>query len=1337
LNRELNHRFLKLNMTTPFNILTSPIAPGTTLVEAGAGTGKTYALTRMVLRLLLEGVTPAGGGQAQAGRAGRPAQPGHAGQAGPIELPHILVVTFTRAATAELVTRIRRLISDAERAFAGGETDDELISHLRAKDDGKGLGRLRDALRQCDELAVCTIHSFCQRVLTSSAFESGMPFHTENVEDDDARYIEQAAVDFWRDRVAADELLAALSVSERWSRADLVEQFKKWRRHPNTEILPRSRPVAEACADFRQALQAVANAFDIDALRAFSEQAAWNKDAPLDPEAISEVIEGLAALGRGDLFSGLAAALNCTTAAVHDKMSKRRKDQKTPPSLPLFQACDRLAEAVDDVFLAVSREFIDQVGRSFDLEKRKRHILAFDDMLRRLDDALNRPLDEQQARGLREAIGKQYEAALIDEFQDTDPFQYAIFRTAFAGKPLFLIGDPKQAIYRFRGADIFTYLEARREAGDPWSLTRNWRSESGLVHAVNRLFNRLGDPFVHPGIPFEDAVPQGRADEKPLTGNGGTPFQWWVAPPGEDGKPPSKETARGVIYDAVVRETVRLLDDERLTLGGRRVNPPDIAVLVRDNWQAADLQQRLRRAGVPAIIANTESILASHEMAELETVMTAVISSRRHAAVRAALTTELWGLAAADLRALDEDDRLWTAAVEALEELRETWLTRGFIAMAQRLIARREVRRRLSTLVDGERRLTNILHGVELLHQAAARERLAPAGLLNWVRRTRADGAKEREATELRLESEADAVTISTIHRAKGLQYGIVFCTDLWDSKPATTKHPLLVHHRDDVSRVVFAFGTAEREEYLPLAESERLAEDLRLAYVALTRAEHRCYAVWGDIGQKGGGSWKSALGYLLRPQGENNRGIGLEQFLDTGTGLQQGDGEAAIQTLAAAAPELMQLRKLEGDEETPPVWLKTAESAPPQLSATLLKRNLAPQFDVWRVTSFSALTKDHGHGAGLPGVIVTPDSEEGASLSESSDRDDVMARPGSEAGARSAESPDHEDPATDLAVAIEAGAQNAETPDHDDPAADPAPAVEDAEPQGIFAFARGARPGTCLHEIFEKCDFTRASDQETGELITRTLRNYDLLDPGRHFGKPAARNPGNHDLRDPSSPVVEPNPQQDVWEMLKKVTSSPLPDTGFSLDQVLVDQRLNEWRFDLPLSRMSPSGLGDLFAVHAKRDSATGASARTRALDDRIAAEYAPRLRDLDNRTVHGFLTGFVDLVFEHDGRWYLIDWKSNHLGNSPTAYHQEALWQAMVDHHYILQYHLYCAALHKFLAVRKKGYDYDQHFGGVFYAFLRGIDGSADHGWYHDRPPLALVEALASFCSVARKSG
>jgi len=1192
-------------MTETFNIQTSPIDIGITLVEAGAGTGKTYALTRTVLRLVLEG-TPATGA-------------GRAGSLTPVEIPNILVVTFTRAATAELVTRIRRLISDAERAFAGGETDDELILHLKAKDDGNGLARLRQALRQCDDLAVCTIHSFCQRVLTSSAFESGMPFQTENVEEDDSLYIEQAAVDFWRDRVAADELLAALSVSEKWKRDDLVDHFKKWRRHPNTEILPESRPVEDALTDLREVLSDVLEAFDVETLTAFSSQTTWNKDAPLEPDAVAEVIEGFGALGRGDLINGLETALKCTTAAVHGKMRKTGK-QKEPPSFSLFEACDRFIKAIEDVFLSVSREFIDQVGHRFDQEKRKRHILAFDDMLRRLDDALNQPADDTQADQLREAIGKQYEVALIDEFQDTDPFQYAIFRTAFKDRPLFLIGDPKQAIYRFRGADIFTYLQARREAGEPYSLTRNWRSESGLVEAVNRVFNRLDDPFVHPEIAFEDAVSAGMADEKPLTGDDGRPFHWWVLSEARS----SKGNAREIIYDAVVAEVVRLLENERLSIGDRLVRPSDIAILVSANWQAADLQQRLRAAGVPGIIANTESVLASREMTELETVMHAVTNSRYHAAVRAALTTELWGMKASDLRGLDDDDQLWSEAVEALEGLRDTWLTRGFTAMAQRLIVRREVRKRLSTLVDGERRLTNLLHCVEILHQAAARDHFAPVGLLNWVRRTRAAGSREREQSELRLESEARAVTISTIHKAKGLQFGIVFCTDLWDSRPSDVKKPLLVHHKDDESRVVFAFGRESREEYLPLAESERLAEELRLAYVALTRAIHRCYVVWGDIGQKTGGSWKSALGYLLRPTGEDARA----------SGLKVGDGNAAIDALAASNPDLLQAVPLELNEGSLPVWQKKAEGSPPELSAAALTRSLVPQFDVWRVTSFSALTRDHGHGAGVP----------------------------------EAETPDHTDPATDLAI------------------------VEEIEPSGIFAFARGARPGTCLHEIFEHCDFTKAGEPEMGALVGVTLKRFGLFDTTPHQG--------------------ELDPRQDIREMVRRVVSAPLPGAGFSLDQVKPDNRINEWNFNLPLSRMSPASLGDIFARHA---------------EGQVATEYAERLRTLSPDQIHGFLTGFVDLVFRHDDRWFIIDWKSNHLGNTPGDYDQDGLWRPMVNHHYVLQYHLYCAALHRFLGVRLNGYEYERHFGGVFYVFLRGVEGTGDNGWYHDRPPVGLVEALA----------
>jgi exodeoxyribonuclease V beta subunit len=272
---------------------------------------------------------------------------------------------------------------------------------------------------------------------------------------------------------------------------------------------------------------------------------------------------------------------------------------------------------------------------------------------------------------------------------------------------------------------------------------------------------------------------------------------------------------------------------------------------------------------------------------------------------------------------------------------------------------------------------------------------------------------------------------------------------------------------------------------------------------------------------------------------------------------------------------------------------------------------------------------------------------------------------------------------------AVVAAAAAAELPDYVDAPA--GPPIETAPPRGIFAFAKGARAGTCLHEIFEKCDFTRVREAETAALVETTLRRHGLDAPTAHPATIA--------------------PTEVVTRMLEDVLESTLPGTRFSLSAVSRAQKLPEWQFHLPMGAVSQNRLAEIFAKHG-----VGA----------IRERYPAELRALGDRTVEGFLMGFVDLVFVHDGRWYLVDWKSNHLGNTANSYDAESIGRAMREHHYVLQYHLYTVALHRYLGQRLRGYDYDEHFGGIYYAFLRGIRADAPGGWYFDRPPRALVDAL-----------
>lgn len=1189
-------------MNSVFDLVETPIEEGVTLVEASAGTGKTYCITGLVLRLLLEG---------RAKSIGR-----------------ILAVTFTNAATDELITRIRERLSEALRVFMGEATEDPFLLALKDQHGAGGALVLREALRNFDDVSICTIHGFCKRILERGAFESGMPFNAEFIQDD-TPLVDQAAGDFWRRHFFEDRLLAAVAVAKGWEPSGFRKHYREWTRYPDTELLPDDVELPKAIKRLHQRDRELKELWDRPKIEALLKRKAWRKDQKLSENERDHTLDQV------DLFCihGAAAdltALEClTNAGIDEQLHHGKKEGKTPPRHPFFDACDTWQLALEALEQALIQAFVREVHKTFEAEKGLRHILTFDDLLARLHHALQqKPGGAELSRAMRE----QFDVALIDEFQDTNAIQYRIFKHAFEGRPLFFIGDPKQAIYGFRGADVFAYLAARKAAAREHTLNKNWRSHSDLVRAVNAVFERAPDPFVLDDILFAPVESAGKADEKPLCGDDGKPLQWWFVPaPGGKGKnkdAQTKEKARQLIWDAVVTEIVGLLST-RMKVNGKSLDPGKIAVLVRSNEEARQIQERLRRSNVPSIISKTGDILATREMEELEQVLRAVAEPRRLSAVRVALGTEMLGNSADYIQRLNTDDELLQFVVDELNEFRDEWLRAGFVPMIEKLITRRSVRRRLLAFEDGDRRLTNLLHAIEFLHQADQEHPHSPEGLLHWIGRARVRGSDDPDRTELRLETDVDAVQISTIHKSKGLEYEIVFCPTLWDGKPIKPDEPVLAHV--DANRVVYDLGSPEKAEHVRLAEAERLAQDLRLIYVALTRAKQRCYVAWGAIASSGyGGSTDSALGYLLHADdrssvvGEAERAV--TRMKAVAGGIKKWQPE--LEKLVAENREVMNLRVLEEGAE-PPVWKRGREK-----QVTLKNReaflDTDERLDTWQIASFSSLARGGRHDA-----------------------------------------PDHADP------------EGPETPD-------------DEAPQGIFAFARGERAGSCLHTIFEKGEFTDARCAGNVKLIKETLERDGL------------------DKKEQHKSDIEP--AEVVTSMLEQVLSTPMPGAGFALDEIVARQRLNEWRFYLPLGRLNPRAMSQVFCRHAGGD---------------VGKQYGPQLGALRREEIHGYLTGFVDLVIERKGKWYVLDWKSNHLGNRSDAYGRDAIWRAMCDHNYILQYHLYVVALHRFLRSRISTYDYEKHIGGAWYVFLRGVDGGEDHGWYHDRPKRKLIEALDKLLS------
>jgi exodeoxyribonuclease V beta subunit len=1060
----------------PFDLLDTPLT-GRNLIEASAGTGKTFTIAGVYLRLVLELRLSA---------------------------PEILVVTFTEAATKELKERIRKRLKEAEEAFESGCSEDPLLESLLHKlpDHADGRRLLSSAVRSFDEAAIFTIHGFCQRMLQENPFESGSLCNTELMTDQGS-ILREVAQDYWRINCYGEsrERVAAATAAG-LSPGSLLAMARKIGSDPFASVIP---------------------------------------NAPAKPAD------------------------------------------------------------TDEWLLALKRGFFDYLHAEIPKRKRTQNLRSFDDLLLDLHAALSR-----QDSTLPRLVRERFKAALIDEFQDTDPTQFAIFNTIYPPAhqaPFFLIGDPKQAIYSFRGADIFAYMDAAKATKEQHTLLQNWRSEPTLINAVNTIFSANKLPFLFDQIRF-NPVQAASKERSVLTENGEhtSPMKLWFTPRKDAGKPINKTDAWEMLPEAVASEISRLLrqgSQGKLKIGERQVQPRDIAVLVRANRQAKLMQRALTRRGIPSVLCSAGNLFESEEAAELLRVLSAVAEPGHEALLRGALATDLVGVCGDELARLAGDETGWELVLEEFRAYHETWLEKGCMAMALQLMDRRKVRERLLSAPMGERRLTNVLHAFEAIHQAQMQGNLGMEGVIAWLT-CRILEEPKREEHEIRLETDEAAVQLVTIHKSKGLEYPIVFLPFCWAEYG--DKEQTALYHDAKSGRVVLDIGSPDLADHKALARRECLAESLRLLYVALTRGKHRTYLLWGAFKDAG----DSALHYLLHPNARPARGQ---------VALNDEAIVCELATLAAASAGSIEVLRM------PPADRELYEPPKSDLSDLQPKPFKGSVAKDWRVTSFTSLaTRQH-----------------------------------------------HE----------------AELPDHDHVSPEDLEKVHPVEPAGIFAFPRGAKAGTFLHKVFEDLDFT-APPEALQELVT------DLLD--RHSFAPEWRSA--------------------VCDMVHNVLQAPLGPEQLRLAEVGMERRLTELEFFFPLAAISSDRLRDAVSTFS---------------NDSFPVDMAALFNRLSFVPVQGMLRGFMDLVIEHGGRYYILDWKSNHLGNHVADYDEPGMRREMENNLYPLQYLLYTVALDNYLRLRVPDYDYDRHFGGIFYIFLRGVDGSGN-GIFSDRPPKAFIGQLSN---------
>ncbi|MBT1729195.1 exodeoxyribonuclease V subunit beta [Enterobacter quasimori] len=1152
---------------------------GERLIEASAGTGKTYTIAALYLRLLL-------------GLGGTAAFPR------PLSVEELLVVTFTEAATAELRGRIRANIHELRIACLRQSTDNPLYASLLEEitDKQQAAQWLLLAERQMDEASVFTIHGFCQRMLSLNAFESGMLFEQQLIEDEsELRY--QACADFWRRHCYPLQRDIAEAVHALWKGPEELLRAIDRYLQGEAPVIKSPPPADETLASRHEKIVTQIATLKQKWNASVDEIASILENSGIDRKKFNRG-------NQGKWIDKISAWAQEETRGYQlpdalEKFSQRFLTERTKadgivPEHPLFVAIESLlAEPLTLNDLMITRAMT-EIREAVAREKRRRGELGFDDMLSRLDAALC----SENGEALAAAIRTRFPVAMIDEFQDTDPQQYRIFRRIWRQQPdtaLLLIGDPKQAIYAFRGADIFTYMKARSEVAAHYTLETNWRSAPGMVESVNTLFKQMDAAFMFREIPFLPVKFAEKNASLRFEFNGVTQpaMNLWLLD-GEGCGVGDYQSAMAQHCAAQIRDWLSAgARGEAVLWRGEQANPvkaSDITVLVRSRQEAALIRDALTLLNIPSVyLSNRDSVFETLEAQEMLWLLQAVLAPERESTLRSALASAMMGLNARDIDALNNDEEAWDNVVEEFAHYRERWQKRGVMAMLRELMAKRQIAENMLATAGGERRLTDILHISELLQEAGAQLESEHA-LVRWLSQQIADPNSNSSSQQMRLESDKHLVQIVTIHKSKGLEYPLVWLPFIANYR---VQDQAFYHDRESFEAVL---DLSKAESSVELAEAERLAEDLRLLYVALTRSVWHCSLGIAPLfrrrGEKSGETdfHLSALGRLIQ-LGEPKDAAGLRQCIEALCGDH-------IALHIPSSPDNSR-------------W-QTPEQPAADLNARQIQRTLA---DDWRVTSYSGLQQ---HGQSIAQDLMPKLDVDAAGVG------DILPEP-------------------------------ALTP---------------------HQFPRGASPGTFLHSLFEELDFTQPV---SSEWVLKMLQS------------------GGFDEK--WQPVLT--------DWVTAILQAPLTQQGISLSQLTAKDKQVEMEFYLPIA--SPLKADALDALIREYDP--------------LSAGCPP----LNFRQVQGMLKGFIDLIFRHEGRYYLLDYKSNWLGDSSDAYTQDAMAAAMQQHRYDLQYQLYTLALHRYLRHRIADYRYEDHFGGVIYLFLRGVDATdPNSGIFSTRPDAALIEKM-----------
>ena len=1108
------------------------------VIEAGAGTGKTYSIAILVLRMILEKKIP---------------------------VQEILMVTFTKAAVAELETRIREFIAIAYQSAQGIPVEDDTIQAIVTESinqQGAPASQqlLKDALALMDETSILTIHGFCQKTLQEFAFETQQVFGAEALSPEEQDEMSANHIHlYWRKYIAplGNDLLERINPHLKMDvLEDMLEQALSGKQF-NLPITPRTPLLDNAHQQELLAIIQVAER-DRDACwdsicDEFTNNEAAYRIAIQQNTRAKKVFENVfdtnevIKLIQGKITSDYISLVFPNIVQGLEEWKLKDKAVK------LFQ------EQVTYVIFAHLTILITQDLKEL---KSRQSLLSFDDMIDHLHLAICLTPSDELVNTLR----TKYKAVFIDEFQDTDRKQYEIFHRLF-GPPsetiVFMIGDPKQSIYAWRKADLFTYFKAVKEADNQFNMSVNYRSATSLIEAFNHFFLPevnfdtfyfQGSPDAFSYLPVASPDPNDKGQLE-LNGEAVTPI--------------AVHREAGNIFSRVAKQVADLLSNPGYRINKnnqtRSITPADIAILVRNKYQAADIKNALNRFSIPCINLESEKILKRPESNVLLNWLIA-IESVTLSHINRALLTNITGYAISQLGELEEE-----ALIERFREWNTSWKQKGVYVTLQSVFACFQLTNRLlqPNEESGERLLSNYIQLAEILHQTETRLQYRPAELISWLQKAAEGDKMNGDEFMQRIESDADAIQIITIHKSKGLEYNIVmapFLELLPDLKP--TK---MTAYRDANGDFFYGNPVSFTDDQRQLVEIQNEQENRRLVYVSLTRARYKCYLFTNKPAECTGtlAAFFSAVTKNPSP------------FIKEVTELPQIADNFCYQ--ATARPQAR-------FEQAPNFRLKNTN---------------------WEKLSYSYLNPDHGVRA-------------------------------SSAGSESA-------------------------------------ASKNAYDQFIFyQLRKGAFTGNLIHYLLEHIDFTQPASWSF--TINKALQRM--------------------------SPGLEETHGEGLYQMIEQLCALALTAENhtFTLPQISRNLQMAELEFNFPVHEFQTRQLMELSTPNTPFHLQKGQSWQ-------------------------GLMNGKIDFIGKQGEQFYLIDWKSNHLGYETECYNETALLEAMDANNYHLQYYIYLVALYKYLQSRLPDFDYDRHIGGVFYLFVRGIRSGASQGIFYRKP---THEQLLQFMNI-----